>query len=68
MTPWPLPAPGEVTPGLTKDGLACDCASVGRLKDVAAAFVVSEALLCQIAAAVIVQTVRIAANLGRSYL
>lgn len=53
--------------GLIREALACDCASLGRLNDVAAAFVVSEALLCLIAAAVVVQAMRIFINVIRSY-
>ncbi len=52
----------------TSDALACGCFSVENLNDVAAAFVVSEILLCLIAVALVIQTVRIAWNLVESWL
>ncbi|HCQ53236.1 MAG TPA: hypothetical protein DIV82_03750 [Brevundimonas diminuta] len=52
---------------LTSEALACGCPTPDRLNDVSAAFVLSEALLCLVAAAALVQTVRIAINLKRSY-
>lgn len=53
--------------GLTGAAFGCGCFSIDRLNDVAAAFVISEILLCLIAVALVVQLVRIARNLGGSW-
>lgn len=52
--------------GLVKDGIECDCFSLDQLNDVAAAFVVSEILLCTIALALCVQTTRISWSLWKA--
>lgn len=49
------------------EAIDCGCPTPDRLNDVSAAFVVSEAMLCLIALAAVVQTVRIGLNLLGSF-
>lgn len=53
--------------GLIEEAMACGCFELNRLDDVAAAFVVSEALLILIACAALVQLGRIVCNVVGSH-